>query len=222
MSYRLTNAAKVANALSNTAYAAFELLGHVNGAMLSTDDGRKLATTRDDLMTYAAGAYVAKPPAAVLETLLWVQQMAQERASDADFNTAREALDEHDALRFVTDWLASYDLDVTPIRGAELSADARATLQAEADAADAALDALEAAKTSDDPGEVIREALAPFLGATSAETHADDVLEALDRAGFALTPKSPAPGADDLPESLAAFSSAGAGERLGYVPRKPR
>lgn len=187
--YRLANSAKVSADLANTAYAAFELLGSVNGAMLSSDDARKLAKTRDDLMTYAAGAYVPKVPAEVLETLSWVQQMAQERATDSDFNTAAEALEEHDALRFVTNWLEASGVDVTKIRGAELDPEARAEYEAEhAAEVEAGRLALESTlKAAAEPGDVIREALAPFLGSTVAENHADDVLDSLERAGFIIT-----------------------------------
>lgn len=187
--YRLPPAGRVARELSETHFAAHDLLGHVNGAALTPDDARKLAKTRDSLMTFAAGAYTFKAPDSVLATLLWVVEMAQERATDSDFNTAREALDEHDALAFVTDWLEAHGLDVARIRGAELSAEARASLVEEANAEQAKLDALEAAQNPETAADVITEALAPFLGSTVAENHADDVLDALTRAGFTLTRK---------------------------------
>lgn len=57
------------------------------------------------------------------------------------------------------------------------------------DAEQAALDALEAADLAPEPGEVITEALRPYLGAALAENHADDVLDALTRAGFQITRK---------------------------------
>jgi hypothetical protein len=157
MRYRLAPSAKVSSELSATHHAAFELLGNVNGAALTPDDARKLVKTRDDLMTFAAGAYVAKPPAEVLETLKWVQEMAQARATENDFNSAREALAEHESLAFVTDWLESQGVDVTVIRGAELAPAVLTTIKVAADAEysaeQTALAALESA--SEDASDVM-------------------------------------------------------------------
>lgn len=185
--YRLANSAKVSADLANTAYAAFELLGNVNGAMLSNDDARKLAKTRDDLMTYAAGAYVPKVPAEVLETLRWCVEMGQARATENDFPTAREALAEHDALSFATDWLEASGVDVSDIRGAELTGEAREALEAEAAADQAKLDALERAALDADPSEAIRDALS-YLGGASSESITGEVLDALETAGFVIVP----------------------------------
>lgn len=148
MSYRLADQTKVANDLSNLMYGAALLLRTAaNGEF---DGSHKAAALKaaESLIGASAGAHTHKPPAAVLATLQWVQQMAQERATDSDFQTAREALDEHDALRFVTDWLEAQGVDVLNIRAAELRREAREEYQAEAAREQEALDALEAAATA--------------------------------------------------------------------------
>ncbi|AFU86497.1 hypothetical protein D869_gp086 [Caulobacter phage CcrRogue] len=183
--YRLPDMTAYGKGLSETLYAAFEALKNPQAPYKPGERARLI----ESLITYSAGAHTPKAPDSVLATLLWVVEMAQERATDSDFNTAREALDEHAALGFVTDWLEAHGLDVARIRGAELSAEARASLVEEADAEQAKLDALEAAQTGETPADVITEALAPFLGSTVAENHSDDVLAALDAAGFTITRK---------------------------------
>ncbi|ARB14234.1 hypothetical protein Ccr5_gp334 [Caulobacter phage Ccr5] len=187
--YRLPNMAAYGKGLSDSLYAASEVVARAIPAETSATGPAALENLRSALITYSAGAHTPKAPDSVLATLLWVVEMAQERATDSDFNTAREALDEHDALGFVTDWLEAHGLDVSRIRAAELNAEARALLVEEADAEQAKLDALEAAALAEAPGDVITDALRPYLGAALAETHADDVLDALTRAGFQITRK---------------------------------
>ncbi|AFU87882.1 hypothetical protein CcrColossus_gp012 [Caulobacter phage CcrColossus] len=55
--------------------------------------------------------------------------MAQDRATGSDFNSSQEALDEHDALAFVADWLEAQGEDVSPIRMAQPSAERLAALR---------------------------------------------------------------------------------------------
>lgn len=126
--YRITNAAKVGKELSDAHYAASEAVARVLPLVppAATAERATLQKLRDSLIGFSAGWYVAKPPTEVLEALCWIVEQAQARATENDFNTAREALAEHDAIAFVTDWLESFDLDVTAIRGAEMDADARA------------------------------------------------------------------------------------------------
>lgn len=172
--YRIPDQVKVATAVSRLLYAAAEAL-EPNNTM--TPGAR--ATLRGELIGASAGALTHKPPAAVLETLIWVVEMAQDRATGADFNTPQEALDEHDALAFVADWLKAQGMDVSPIIGAQPAADAIAELVAKRDAAQAELDALEAAAPPE-PLDVI----ADVLRYKDAQGDADDVLSALAKAGY--------------------------------------
>lgn len=189
--YRLAVRDRFSRELAETLYQAAEAVARVIPLVPESvpDERRALGKVRADLLTHSAGALVPKPPSAVLATLVWVVEMAQDRATNADFNTAQEALDEHESLAFVADWLEAEGQDVTPIRNAQPTAESLAELAARRDAEQEALDALEAAALAEEPGDVITDALRPYLGATLAENHADDVLAALDRAGFTITRK---------------------------------
>ncbi|AXQ68550.1 hypothetical protein HOU00_gp125 [Caulobacter phage CcrPW] len=177
--YRLADQIKVANEVSNLLYSASDVVA-VAAQYETTPAGQaKLAKLRSDLIGMSAGALTHKPPAAVLETLVWVVELAQDRATGADFNTPQEALDEHDALAFVCDWLKAQGQDVSPIIGAQPSSEALAKLVAARDAAQAELDALEVPAL---PEAV--DVVADVLRYKDAQGDADDVLSALARAGF--------------------------------------
>lgn len=180
--YRLADQVKVANDLSNLLYKAGDALKAKpsDPLLLSPVLRAKLS---DDLIGASAGALTHKPPAAVLETLVWVVEMAQDRATGADFNTPQEALDEHHALAFVADWLEAQGLDVAPIRGAQPTRAALADLVEARDKAQAELDALEAAaRPAPEPVEIIAE----VLREKDAQGYADDVISSLEAAGFKL------------------------------------
>lgn len=182
--YRLADQTKIANEVSSLLYAASEVVASAAQYETTSAGQATLAKLRSDLIGMSAGALTHKPPAAVLETLVWVVEMAQDRATGADFNTPQEALDEHDALAFVADWLKAQGQDVSPIIGAQPSSEALAKLVAARDAAQAELDALERAKPQD-PVEVI----ADVLDDRDALDHAADVISALERAGYTITRK---------------------------------
>ncbi|AFU88332.1 hypothetical protein CcrSwift_gp339 [Caulobacter phage CcrSwift] len=141
--YRLAPSARVSKTLSDLLYAASEVVATAAQYETTPAGQTKLAKMRGDLITESAGALVRKPPSAVLATLVWVVELAQARATENDFGNAQEALDEHDALAFVADWLEAEGVDVSDIRGAAPSAEALAELVARRDAEQEALDALE-------------------------------------------------------------------------------
>lgn len=177
--YRLADQIKVANEVSNLLYAASDVVA-VAAQYETTPAGQtKLAKLRSDLIGMSAGALTHKPPAAVLETLVWVVELAQDRATGADFNTPQEALDEHDALAFVCDWLKAQGQDVSPIIGAQPRADVIAEYREQA----AKLEAERAALEVPALPEAV-DVVADVLRYKDAQGDADDVLSALARAGF--------------------------------------
>jgi hypothetical protein len=178
--YRLAPSARVSRDLSNLLYRAAEALEPNNNNM--TPQVR--AEIRESLIGASAGALVNKPPAAVLATLVWVVEMAQNRASENEFNSAQEELDEHGALAFAADWLEAEGLDVAEIRAAQPAAGYLAELRAKVADAQAELDALERAKPPE-PVDII----ADILDDRDAPALAADVLSALSRAGYAVVPE---------------------------------
>ena len=174
--YRLAPSDRVSRDLSNLLYNAAVALEA--GYDFATGERAKL---REGLITESAGALVRKPPSAVLATLVWAVEMAQARATESDFNSAREALDEHDALNFAAYWLEMEGQDVTAIRGAQLKPEARQALENQADADQAALDALEGTPQRPAPAALSAavDTLANYMR-TGAATFPPAVMEALE------------------------------------------
>lgn len=151
MRYKIADANKVGKDLTDTHYAASEVVASVLSGVLPTDRPA-LEKLRTDLITFSAGHYVPKPPTEVLTTLLGMVSNEQDRLTEnTDHSNPAATLAEHTAFAFVTDWLESFGLNVAPIRCNELSAKARAELEAAADAEqEAANRAAQAAEVYDE------------------------------------------------------------------------